>query len=168
MIVRYAPDGSVTLITQNDHAKLSGMMAAHWGNSKFVRPTPFESVVRAAHFHDLGWLGYETNPEIEAATGKPPNFLNVPQNRKHLDSFQRSHDWMASIDPYAALLITKHRTGVYQSRYNVLAQPPPPKPREPSSDLKEFILRSESDQKGMANSINHEEFAINFNLLQVW
>ena len=38
MIVRYESDGTVVMITQNDHAQLSGLFAAHWGNDKFEKP----------------------------------------------------------------------------------------------------------------------------------
>jgi hypothetical protein len=33
MIVRCESDGSIVMITQNDHAQLSGLFAAHWGNA---------------------------------------------------------------------------------------------------------------------------------------
>jgi hypothetical protein len=46
MIVRERADGSVLLIGQTDHAKLSGQCAAHWGNNIFARPQPYEAVVR--------------------------------------------------------------------------------------------------------------------------
>ena len=52
MIVRYESDGSIVMITQNDHAQLSGLFAAHWGNEKFEKPRPYPSLVRAAMFHD--------------------------------------------------------------------------------------------------------------------
>src|SRR4051794_13259383 len=50
MIVRNQSDGSVVMITQNDHAKLAGMFAAHWGNAQFKRPRPHASMMRAAYF----------------------------------------------------------------------------------------------------------------------
>ena len=46
MIVRYESDGSIVMITQNDHAQLSGLFAAHWGNGKFEKPRPYASLVR--------------------------------------------------------------------------------------------------------------------------
>src|SRR3954471_7311048 len=52
MIVRYESDGSIVMITQNDHAQLSGLFAAHWGNATFEKPRPYLSLVRAAMFHD--------------------------------------------------------------------------------------------------------------------
>jgi hypothetical protein len=81
MIVRDAPDGSLILIGQTDHAKLSGQCAAHWGNEKFARPRPYEAVVRAAMFHDSGWYDYEASPTIAADTGRPLNFLQVAAAR---------------------------------------------------------------------------------------
>jgi hypothetical protein len=168
MIARYDSDGSLILITQNDHAKLSGLLAAHWGNSQFERPRPYASSVRAAHYHDLGWLQYETSPQFDAATGKTPNFLDIRTDNKHLEAFQRSHEWLSSIDPYAGLLVTKHRTGVYQARYGTLTQPTPPKPRELNPELKEYISKSEGEQKGLAAGFDPREFEVNFHLLQVW
>jgi hypothetical protein len=44
------------MITQNDHAQLSGLFAAHWGNDMFEKPRPYASLVRAAMFHDRGWI----------------------------------------------------------------------------------------------------------------
>ena len=85
MIVRERPDGTLILIAQTDHAKLSGQCAAHWGNKEFARLQPYEAVVRAAMFHDSGWYGYEASPSIAPDTGRPLNFLQVawgkPQRR---------------------------------------------------------------------------------------
>ena len=36
MIVRKQPDGSLILVNQSDHAKLSGILGAHWGNGQFM------------------------------------------------------------------------------------------------------------------------------------
>jgi hypothetical protein len=35
MIVRYESDGTIVMITQNDHALISGLFTAHWGNKDF-------------------------------------------------------------------------------------------------------------------------------------
>ena len=74
MIVRYESDGSLVMITQNDHAQLSGLFAAHWGNEKFEKPRPYPSLVRAAMFHDRGWIRYETSPQINLETGKTDSY----------------------------------------------------------------------------------------------
>ena len=72
MIVRNQSDGSVVMITQNDHAKLAGLLAAHWGNREFERPRPYTSMMRAAQYHDGGWLRYETNPHPRSGHRQEP------------------------------------------------------------------------------------------------
>src|SRR4051812_19601364 len=100
MIVQECADGSVILINQSDHAKLSGLFAAHWGNSAFAAPRPYHSVVRAAMFHDAGWYAYETAPRL-LSTGKPMGFTQVPLDDATLADYQWATDWMKAIDPYA-------------------------------------------------------------------
>jgi hypothetical protein len=58
MIVRKETDGGALLIAQTEHSRLVGQFAAHWGNRDFAVPEPFESMARAAVFHDFGWLRY--------------------------------------------------------------------------------------------------------------
>ncbi len=84
MIVRKDADGSLLLIGQTDHSRLVGQLAAHWGNTQFETPKPYESVVRAATFHDYGWLRYETSPLIRPETGEPYPFLQVPMTEQQL------------------------------------------------------------------------------------
>src|SRR5271156_124909 len=117
MIVRERPDGSLILIGQTDHAKLSGQCAAHWGNDTFARPKPYEAVVRAAMFHDSGWYDYEASPSIASDTGKPLNFLQVTWAKPQRRAFEWAIDWMTRIDPYSGLLVSKHRTGLQRGRY---------------------------------------------------
>src|SRR5688572_1399621 len=66
MIIHDASNGQLTLITQTDHSNLVGELAAHWGNADFAAPEPYDSVVRAAVFHDYGWLRYETKPLLNS------------------------------------------------------------------------------------------------------
>ena len=110
MIVREEPDGSLLMTCQTDHAKLSGQLAAHWGNDKFEKPRPYHSLMRAAMFHDRGWIRYETIPMLDAE-GKTPSYRQVPNSPEQLKAFEWAPDWLGEIDPYAGLMIAKHRTG---------------------------------------------------------
>ena len=47
MIVRETNDDTALLITQEDHAELSAQFAAHWGNQKFSKLEPYDSMVFA-------------------------------------------------------------------------------------------------------------------------
>ena len=168
MIVRNQSDGSVVMITQNDHAKLAGLFAAHWGNARFAKPQPFTSAVRAAQYHDTGWFRYETDPSFDPATGTTPTYQQVPNDAAQLAAYQWAVDMLAGVDPYTGILVSKHRTGLWQSRYNVMTSPPPGPPRTHNPDVKAFIERNETWQTGAASGIDRQELAINYNLLQVW
>src|SRR5262245_32562410 len=147
MIVRKQPNGEVTLIAQTDHSRLAGQLAAHWGNSNFAAPDPYDSMVRAATFHDFGWLRYETGPLINPENGEPYSFLQVPLGSSQLASYQWSLDWMASIDPYAGLIINMHRTGLWQSRYDAITHPKAYTLRGVTAEISELIKRNESWQE---------------------
>jgi hypothetical protein len=168
MIVRYESDGSIVMITQNDHAQLSGLFAAHWGNDKFEKPRPNGSLVRAAMFHDRGWIRYETGPQLDRQTGRTPNYRDVPTDRAQLDAFAWAGEWLSAIDPYAGLMISKHRTGLWQRRYGVMIHPPAIQRGTLPSDIQQFITRSEAEQKAASAQLDAKELAINYNLLQVW
>jgi len=168
MIVRYESDGSIVMITQNDHAQLSGLFAAHWGNNTFEKPQPYASLVRAAMFHDRGWIRYETSPRLNPETGKTPNYREVPNDRMQLEAFEWAGDWLSAIDPYAGLMITKHRSGLWQGRYGVITHPPAIQRGTLPPDIQMFIAKSEAKQKVAAEKLDAKEIAINYNLLQVW
>jgi len=168
MIVRYESDGSIIMITQNDHAQLSGLFAAHWGNDTFEKPRPYASLVRAAMFHDRGWIRYETGPQLNPETGKTPNYREVPNDRMQLEAFEWAGDWLSAIDPYAGVMITKHRSGLWQGRYGVITHPPAIQRGTLPPDIQTFIAKSEAKQKVAADKLDAKEIAINYNLLQVW
>jgi hypothetical protein len=168
VIVRYESDGSIVMITQNDHAQLSGLFAAHWGNDEFEKPRPYGSLVRAAMFHDRGWIRYETGPELNPDSGKTPNYREVPTDRAQLEAFEWAGDWLSAIDAYAGLLIAKHRTGLWQGRYGVIKHPVAIQRGNLPPEIEAFIERSEAKQKSAAEKFKGDELATNYNLLQIW
>jgi hypothetical protein len=168
MIVRYESDGTIVMITQNDHALISGLFAAHWGNKDFEKPRPYLSAVRAAMCHDRGWIRYETGPQLNVQTGKTPSYRDVPNDQAQLDAFEWAGDWLSDIDAYAGLLVAKHRTGLYYSRYGVMTQPPAIQRGTLPPGIQALIARSEAKQNAAAAKFDADEVAINYNLLQVW
>ncbi len=168
MIVRYESDGSIVMITQNDHAQLSGLFAAHWGNDEFEKPRPYGSLVRAAMFHDRGWIRYETGPQLNPDSAKTPNYREVPTDRAQLEAFEWAGDWLSAIDTYAGLLIAKHRTGLWQWRYGVIKHPVAIQRGNLPPEIEAFIVRSEARQKSAAQKFRGDELATNYNLLQIW
>jgi hypothetical protein len=167
MIVREQLDGTLGLISQNDHALVSGMLAAHWGNDRFDRPRPYGSMVRAAAFHDRGWIDYEAKPTVDA-TGRPPNYRDVPVDEHQLRAFMWTGDWLGKIDPYSGLLAAKHRTGLWQNRYDTIKKPALVNRGMQKQEIHDFIVRSESVQHGIENDLDAKEVRTNYRLLQIW
>jgi hypothetical protein len=147
---------------------LVGQLAAHWGNADFAEPTPYESVVRAAFFHDYGWLAYETNPLMNPESRETYEFRGMPFSTRQLDAYQWCSDWMTDIDRYSGLIINMHRTGLWQGRYNKLAHPASGTPKASRPEIHEFIQRNEARQKQELASMDANGVWTNFSLLQVW
>jgi hypothetical protein len=164
--VRAESDGSLVMITQNDHAAASGFFATHWGNSQFARPQPFESTVRATYLHDLAWFYEETSPRFDRQTGRTPNYLEVPNNSQ-IPAYKWANDWLFPIDAYAGLLVSKHRTGIWKSRYGLLKQPHY-RLRQLSPELEAFAAASHRQQDEVAAKFDAAEVNTNYILLQVW
>jgi Protein of unknown function (DUF3891) len=168
MIVRESPEGFLILIGQTDHAKLSGQCAAHWGNGAFVRPRPYEAVVRAAMFHDSGWYDYEASPSVAADTGRPLNFLQVVWGKPQRRAFEWAIDWMTKIDPYSGLLVSKHRTGLQRGRYDKITHPKIFNTQNLPEDNEDFLARNEETQAAQLRSYDDDEFWTNYQLLQAF
>jgi hypothetical protein len=168
MIVRDGADGSLILIAQTDHAKLSGQCAAHWGHQHFARPRPYDAVVRAAMFHDSGWYDYEASPSIAADTGRPLNFLQVVWGEPQRRAFEWAIDWMTRIDPYSGLLLSKHRTGLQRGRYGKVAHPTSFNTQNLPEDNEDFLARNEANQAAQLKNYDEAEFWTNYQLMQTF
>jgi hypothetical protein len=164
MIVRKEAQGLV-LVGQTDHSRLVGQFAAHWGNTRFAPPEPYESVVRAAVYHDYGWLSYETNPVLNDA-GETPDFRAV--GAKQLASYQWCVDWLAGIDRYSGLLVSMHRTGLWRGRYGAIAYPTGFNPRTLGDETEAFIKRHEAWQEDEQRRLDPAQVWTNYRMLQVW
>ena len=168
MIVRKQPNGELILIGQTDHSRLVGQLAAHWGNAEFATPQPYDSVVRAATFHDYGWLRYETSPLLNQETGETPEFRQVPLSPTQIEAFQWSLDWLASIDRYSGLIINMHRTGLWRGRYQTIKHPEVYNIRTLSPEGQDFIVKNEAWQERERSSWDAKQLWTNYRLMQVW
>ena len=108
---------AVIAISQPAHAWVSGQLARAWGNADFGRPTPFEDVCFAAEQHDIGWLCWELAPELDAESGQPKTFMQVPpatHTALWRDGVQRARIY----GRYAALLVSLHADTIYSRFFN--------------------------------------------------
>jgi hypothetical protein len=172
MIIREPGNGETVVIGQTDHSRFVGQLAAHWGNGEVARPDPWESVVRAAIYHDYGWITYETNPLVDQETGKPYKFLELPLEARQLDSYQWCIDWMAATDAYSALIISRHRTGLWKGRYGHIKHPAGKYDlHKLDRRIVELIERNEAWQEQAMKSFDEaskKKFSTNYRMLQVW
>jgi hypothetical protein len=168
MIVRGEQNGSVVLVNQTDHSQLVGQLAAHWGNADFEAPRPYESVVRAAIYHDFGWLPYETMPLSDPKTGKPFSFLQIGLQGTQLNSYRWVVDWMNEIDPYSALVICMHRTGLWRGRYEAISHPTAFNLANPPPHVAKFTDDNEKWQADQKPKFDENELRTNYRLMQVW
>ncbi len=166
MIVRKQNDGSLILVNQNDHAKLSGQFAAHWGNALFAQPRPQESMIRAAMYHDFGWNRYESSPSYDPIKKAAPTFFEVPNSDAQLTEFANAIRWLTNIDEYAGLLINRHRTGLWRQRYGTVNQPPPMNKSLAETTVQRFIEEHEAMQETLIAKYDRSEVNINYRLLQ--
>ena len=166
MIVRH--DGEeLILVNQTDHSKLVGQFASHWGNATFATPKPFETVARAATFHDFGWLRYETNPVL-AENHETPGFRSITADKDQLKSFQWCIDWLSDVDPYSGLIVSMHRTGLWRGRYDTVAHPTMNAARGLATGIEDFISVNEDRQAKVRAGHDEAEVWTNYHLMQVW
>ena len=66
MIKRDLQDGTSLFILQEDHADLAAQFAAHWGNERFAKLEPSESMVFAGIYHDSDHRETEADIPIDS------------------------------------------------------------------------------------------------------
>ena len=175
MVIRELNDGRCYVSLQEDHAELSAQFAAHWGNDRFSRLRPYETMVFATTYHDSGYREWEGTPPMNVEKGRPyahrediPSFEQV-----ELNAYTKNVDWLTQQDPYAGLLVSMHRTGLWHNRYNIFTEPAG-RLRERSLAVQTAKKDLEAKQEAMkktlaANNAGFEnELAYNYMALQIF
>ena len=106
MIVRETPD-SFILVNQHDHARVAGLMAAHWHPDYFPGPARRAAVELAVHHHDLAWIVPDRDEAWDAINKRYFSFIDFPLAAK-LAHYVRGLDQAAALDAYAGLLCSMH------------------------------------------------------------
>ena len=75
---------------------------------------------------------------------------------------------MASIDSYAGLIVSMHRTGLWKNRYDRMNHPSGYNIREMSPEVREFVERNERWQEQERKSQDSGKLWTNYRLMQVW
>jgi hypothetical protein len=106
IVIRRAADRDFLLITQHDHALLSGELAEAFGNELFSPPQPRESVLKGIRLHDCGWPMHDDQPTLNR-DGLPLDVFEITRDIA-LPVWTESADRAAEKDPYAGLLVSLH------------------------------------------------------------
>lgn len=175
MVIRELKDGRCYVSLQEDHAELSAQFAAHWGNARFSRLRPYQIMVFATTYHDSGYREWEGTPPMNVEKGRPyahrediPSFEQV-----ELDAYAKNVDWLSSRDPYAGLLVSMHRTGLWHNRYNIFTEPAG-RLRERSQAVQNAkkVLEAKQEETKKALAAKHpgfeSELAYNYMALQIF
>src|SRR5579872_3184088 len=96
----------LVLITQHEHAQLSGALAERIGNGLFAPPSPFELVVHAIAEHDCGWAEEDSNPSLDHQ-GQPATVFES-DIMTSIAAWERSVEKVIATEPYAGLLVSLH------------------------------------------------------------
>ena len=151
-------DGRTYLVTQPDHAELSGHLAAHWGNEAFTQPGHYApvpdperlraAVVFAAAQHDNGWWEWEAAPELDGADGLPLG-LDAGAERAGFERWRRGVRRFPEA-PFASLLIAMHAHRLVA----LSSKSSPPEEREPAAA---FLAELEADQQRLTARLRADE-----------
>lgn len=114
MLLR-ADGDAVVVIGQPAHAWVSGQIARSWGNERFGSVESREVVCLAAEQHDVGMAGWDLEPTLNTATGRPHGFTELPLET-HLALWTEGPRTVMTQSPHAALLVSMHGTGLYERR----------------------------------------------------
>lgn len=117
MFVADGPAG-FRLVTQPDHADLSGQLARHWGNETFEKPEPYVSMIIASENHDYGWKQYDLTPRIHDDEARPVGFRELASD-EWTDFYGSGVEATADIDLYAGLMVSLHASGLRRQGYGL-------------------------------------------------
>lgn len=147
MIIRKEENGAL-LISQPAHAWVSGQIARQWGNDSF--PPVCEEVRLAAELHDIGFLPWDTSPELNPETGLPYTFLEMPGAR-HLEVWNEGITRMRRYGRYPALLVSRHFT-------EIARRARPSKGPQDQSLLDRFLAEQEEVQSALLTSLQNDHY----------
>jgi hypothetical protein len=153
-MIRHHSGDSFLLVTQHDHALLSGRLAREIGNDLFVPPSPFEEAVDGIALHDCGWPLHDGEAPTLNERGLPLNVLESPMDvavRVWGESARRS----AERNAYTGLLVSLHvlaLSAVAQKKDDPLPHERWREPRE-LFELNKFQHRQAEHQERLRTSL---------------
>lgn len=103
------------LITQPDHARLAAEMLSLWRTDGLPQHPRRSELLFAITEHDNGWREADAAPYVDATTGRPHGFLDLPDGPRR-EIWDRGVARFVSSRPYPALLILEHARRIHRHR----------------------------------------------------
>jgi hypothetical protein len=112
-------DGKVQwlLVSQVEHARISGLLARHWGTNE-LSPYEFEGlrlpaevtqeIIAAVTHHDDGWGRWEATPGLDPERGRPYTFINELPLEESLAIWDDSIAAARQFGPLAGWMVASH------------------------------------------------------------
>jgi hypothetical protein len=102
------------LVPQIAHARLSGQLATDWSEASLRTIEPRAELLTAIARHDEGWADWDATPGVDATTGRPLSFLEMPQSAS-IEIWQKSISAAEALGPLAAHVVSAHFTTLLQN-----------------------------------------------------
>jgi hypothetical protein len=112
VIVR-AHGESLLLITQPDHAALSGRLMRAWTSDGLADSPRRDDILLAIREHDNGWREIDAAPLVDPSDGALLDFVHTPEEIKR-GVWPRGVARLAPA-PYAAALVAEHAIHIYSA-----------------------------------------------------
>jgi hypothetical protein len=112
MIVRNT-GSDLILITQPEHAGLSGRLMEQWQANGFPSRSTRTATLYATTHHDDGWLEEDAAPRVDPDSGRPFDFINMPVSHRQ-DVWRRAVPRLAKTSTYVAALVAQHALTIYR------------------------------------------------------
>ena len=177
MMVCPYDENRLLLILQVDHSRVTGWLAAHWGNDDFARPSPYAAMVLAAQEHDTGWWDWEVKPQLNSE-GLPPDYIGSIKHlggKVWLDFYRHGIERLAEQDPYAGYIVSLHSDGLLTQGRGLLPYMPD---YTVHPEVKEFLAEQENYRADLMEQlrgsslyrdfVSEEHLWINFKLMEVY
>src|SRR4051794_33611272 len=140
-MIRHRQGPDFLLITQDDHARLSGRFAARLGNDRFAPPEPRDATLLGISLHDCGWPLHDERPTLNRR-GEPLHVLESPMSVA-TRVWTESARLASEADAYAGLLVSLHvlnLSAIAQRRDD-------PTPHERAENRQEMFLLNRFQQQ---------------------
>ena len=170
MIVRKLDNGRLLCIPQTTHALMAAQFCRFWGNADFLPPHPYTPVLMAIAQHDNGWYEWEQRPRLRSE-GVPMDFINFTDQAEKTQLWQRGIERAWAQHPYAAVLISRHASLLYerfqaQDAYNEINNQAVTRFLADQKQLMEKVHRVLGGDQHYGSALQSEAIEANTRLLQ--